>query len=158
MRITLNLSVFAFLWLSLISASSRDLTMDQTTFELDVKMICKENLVECVCNHGAEPCRGPYYKIKLSLSHAAHDDKSLELIMKQAMGVIIQQFQGEALLSTRHKFRCSSMKLVKKDAANPDDDEYEALLQASMLEVLGRSDTIKNLALEINLESEWIGK
>ncbi len=143
MRIFINLSLFAFIWLSLVSGSAQ--------LNMDVKIICDGRLIQCECNHGAEPCNSLFYNIGLHLSHAEYGDKSLKSIMEMFINSVIQKFQRAGILNFRSEFVCSSMRLIRKNLLRDENGECSTLWQASLTDVLNRLDVIENLALEINL-------
>ncbi|QOL19408.1 hypothetical protein [Candidatus Bodocaedibacter vickermanii] len=156
MRIILNLSAFAFMWLSLVSGSAWDLGHDQDTFniDIDVKLVWDGEPVNCVCNHGSASCESPYFNIGLKRLYSQHGDKSFESVVAAAMGSIIQQFQSAGILPGRN-FTYTSMQLIRKDLEpdlEPDsDDECAVLWQAPMSEIVDQIDVLKPLALENRL-------
>lgn len=151
MRIILNLSAFAFMWLSLVSGSAWDLGHDQDTFNIDVKIICNGEHIKCVCNQGSASGESPYFMIHLKRLYSQHGDKSFESVVQEDINVIIQQFQSAGILPGRN-FTYTSMQLIRKDLAPDYDGECAALWQASMAKLLNELDAIKNVALEIRVD------
>ena len=132
------------MWLSLVSGSAQ--------LNMDIKIVCDGRPIQCVCHHGPEPFTGSYYNFGLTLAREEYGNESLKSIMEVFIESVIHKFQRVGILNFRSKLICSSMRLIKKDSAPDEGNECAALWQASLTEVLNLSDTMKRLALEINLE------
>lgn len=143
MRAFFNLSGFSFMWLSLVSGSAQ--------LNMDIKFICDGRPIQCVCNHGAEPCTGSYYNFGLTLDRKKYEDKSLQSIMEAHIASVIHKFQRVGVLNFRSNLQLSSMRLIRKDSPHDEGTACRVLWQASLGNILNQIEAMKSLALELNL-------
>jgi hypothetical protein len=142
-KVLLKLSIFALMWVSLVSGSIQ--------LNMDVKLVSNGSPVHCVCNHGNQACLSVYYSFTLALEHNRYADKSLQSIIEANVENLIHKFQRVGVLNFRSNLQCSSLRLIRKDSARDDVNMCARLWQAPFAEVLNQLEMLKDLALEINL-------